>query len=112
MASKRVAGALDLLVQGYSVEQVKEWLSKEKKIGKKEAERVFIAVGKELAALAAGPKSHASGFCLAASRSLYQKMLSVGDFGGALRAVQEIARLSQIYEEDTADADDLKGPLI
>ena len=38
------------------------------------------------------------GFLQAAVRSLFQRMIEVGDYPGALRALQELAKLSNAYQ--------------
>ena len=44
------------------------------------------------------------GWCLEASRDLYRKMLEVGDFAGALRAVSEANKIGeQIRQQDDDD---------
>lgn len=40
------------------------------------------------------PNSVRKGWCLEAMRELYRRMLASGDYSGALRAVQEISKLS------------------
>jgi len=42
------------------------------------------------------PKAVRLGWCIEAFRHLYQKMVSTGDYSGALRAVQEIAKMADV----------------
>jgi len=42
------------------------------------------------------PKAVRLGWCLESYRHLYQKMVSTGDYSGALRAIQEIAKLADV----------------
>jgi hypothetical protein len=42
------------------------------------------------------PSEVRRGWCLEAYRDLYRKMVSTGDYTGALRAVQELAKLSDV----------------
>lgn len=42
------------------------------------------------------PRAVRRGWCIEALRHLYQRMVSTGDYTGALRAVQEIAKMADV----------------
>lgn len=46
------------------------------------------------------PKTVRRGWCLEALRDLYQKLVATGDYVGAIRAVREIAKLSDLYNAE------------
>lgn len=94
MNEKIIAKIQRLIVQGYSQADVLEWAKKEYP---KEKE---VALYKKAVACFsdhAMNKVERLGFCLESTRYLFQKMVEVGDYNGALGAVKELAKLSDSY---------------
>lgn len=101
MKENLVSAVQRLIVQGYGKADVEEWLKKEHP--KQKTDEIY-KTAVDFFTEHAMTKSARLGFCQEASRLLYQKMLYVGDYPGALRATQELARLSNAYE--TAKSED------
>lgn len=57
-------------------------------------EKTITEALQSFAAMAQQPADAVRGWCLAATRDLYRKLNSVGDYTGALRAVQLLDRLA------------------
>jgi len=81
-----------LMVDGYSLPTIQESLAG------KCSQAAAIALIKEAVAtfeeMAQEPEQAIKGFAMCASRELYRRMLEVGDFTGALRAVKQLQELS------------------
>lgn len=84
------------------LEQVKKWIlqgNSEHDIAEAIREKwpdvktrpVIVAVMTEVAKSAAADPRAVAGWCIEATRHLYQRMVEVGDFPGALRAVKQLA---------------------
>lgn len=58
-------------------------------------EALLLAVAGKLSEAAETDPDLVRGFCIEATRNVYQKMLAVGDLTGALRAIKQLAELSQ-----------------
>jgi len=108
-----VLATMRFLLDGRSREEVEVYLRSErvKDPGKviEEAKRRFQLVADE-------PPRTRLGFCQAAALTLYQRTLEVGDHPSALRALQELAKLSNAYQvaKESTPADegeDLDGLL-
>lgn len=56
-------------------------------------EKIKGEIYDELALVAAADPDTLTGWCLEAYRELYRRMISTGDYSGAIRAVREIQNL-------------------
>lgn len=91
------------LVEGHSNVDIMEYLDKQS-FTAEDIALVFEQVLANFVKAANLPRSVRRGWCLEALRDLYQKLVSTGDYVGAIRAVREIAKLSGLY-----NAGDSKG---
>ncbi len=83
-----------LILQGYGKSDVIEWINKEHP--KENGAKLYKKVISHLSDNTIGKAGHL-GFCRESVRFLYQKMVESGDYTGALRAIQELAKLSDSY---------------
>jgi len=90
-----VAQTIRNLLAGHSPTDVKEWLAEEAKPFEPEA--IIREALEALRLLAAEPADTKLGFCQEAARDLYRRSIEVGDFAGALAALKEFAKLSNLY---------------
>jgi len=56
------------------------------------------------------PRAVRRGWCIEALRGLYKKLITSGDYAGAIRAVKEIATLAGLYEHGD-DTNQTKGEI-
>lgn len=59
---------------------------------------ILSAAVNQIAASADYDEAMVLGFCLEATRHLYQRMLSIGDFSGALKAIQQLHKFAASVE--------------
>jgi hypothetical protein len=57
---------------------------------------LIVAALQEITAASQTPPDLAIGWCLQSTRELYRRMVEVGDFTGALRAIKLLADLQQL----------------
>ena len=93
---------LRLMLAGHSEAEVRALLKKE--APRLKADAVLGEVATHLANVAAQPDDVRRGYCLEAARELYRRMVEVGDFAGALRALQELGKLAQLHQKTAAAA--------
>lgn len=106
MKENIIAQVQRLIVQGHGKADVLEWLKKEHPKEKGEAlYKKAVAFFTDHAM----NKIERLGFCQESARYLYQKMVEVGDYSGALRAIQEVAKLSDSYETAKSIEDEPGG---
>lgn len=85
------------MVEGNSAADIIEYL-RGQKMTTEEAALIFEQAISGLVRAATLPKAVRKGWCLEALRDLYRKLVASGDYAGALGAVKEIAKLSDIYK--------------
>ena len=83
--------AFRLLLEGHQEEDVREWLLEN--YSRRNAHHVLAAVRRKLEAVAALPTQARLGLVILSLEELYRRMLEVGDYAGALKARNELARL-------------------
>lgn len=88
-----VQSAVQWIIDGAPVYDVR--LNLEKHFPDENPDRIFMAAAAEIQAAAAMPEDALRGFALMATRNLYQKMNSIGDFAGALAAVKVLINLNR-----------------
>lgn len=88
------------MTEGQSNADIIEYLQ-ENKMTTDEAALIFEQALANFVKAANLPRSVRRGWCLEALRDLYQKLLTTGDYAGAIRAVQEIAKLGDLYKSDS-----------
>jgi hypothetical protein len=108
---KALSESIKLTLEGNTDADIKEWLAgtypeiKANKILKKIPEYLKDKAGED--------KEIILGFCLEGARDLYRNLVKIGDFTGALKALQELAKLSrstrQTAKQETAPEVDGKG---
>jgi len=76
------------MVEGYRVEDISQLI--ERDFPDEDREHLFLCVGEYFASLSRANPSVLTGWCYDATRELYQRMLAVGDFTGALRAIKQM----------------------
>jgi hypothetical protein len=63
---------------------------------------ILTAAMDEIAVTGHTARASLVGFCLAASKELYRRMIEIGDFPGALRAVKQ---MHEIWQTDRGEGD-------
>lgn len=86
--------ARKLLLQGHTPEDIADYLKKE---GARDPRRAIREAITAFEALAKIPPEARLGFCQDAARELYRKCLEVGDYAAALKALRELATLTDSY---------------
>lgn len=89
------------MVDGQSAPAIREALGQIYPDAKPDA--VIKRVAAEFAAFSHEPADAVRGWCMASARELFRQMKSVGDYTGALRAIQLIAKLADKAPEDAID---------
>ena len=69
-------------------------------------DKLIVQALKSLESSAGRWRGLAMGFCYEASRELYRRMVEIGDFPGALRAVKQLADLRKAEERLPPDEDE------
>lgn len=92
--TKEIVG---LFLQGGSLLDVENyikarWPKKDARVMARKALEYFALVASE-------PAESLYGFCLAGLRDMYRQLVNVGDFAGAVRALQELAKITERVEE-------------
>jgi hypothetical protein len=90
----------EFMVEGQSNANIIEYLQS-KEMSLEDAALVFEQALANFVKSANLPRSVRRGWCLESLRDLYQKLVSTGDYVGALRAIQEIAKLADLYKSDS-----------
>jgi len=62
---------------------------------KQNPDRILEAAAEHFTRLAQAPPDALLGWCLAATRDLYRKLVDVGDYSGALKAIKLLHDLAQ-----------------
>jgi len=83
---------IDWLLTGASEQQIREALSE--KYPDVNASEVMVEVQTQLQAAGRPNTDAVKGWALMAYRKIYQQMLQIGDYAGALKAVKEITNLT------------------
>lgn len=83
---------IDWLLTGASEQQIREALSE--KYPDVNAAEVMVEVQTQLQAAGRPNTDAVKGWALMAYRKIYQQMLQIGDYAGALKAVKEITNLT------------------
>jgi len=90
-----VTQTVKMLLDGHSETDIREYLLE---YGKPQKPKLIIRAALDnFKTIAAAPKATRLGFCQEAARELYRRMVEVGDYAGALRAIQELAKLTDAY---------------
>jgi hypothetical protein len=71
-----------------------------------DAQSLIVNVLKDLEKKSDTSPDLALGWCIEATREMYRRMVEIGDFPGALRAVKQMAELSKVIR-DKADMKDM-----
>ena len=90
-----VKDVFNFIVDGHSNTDIFEYLN-ENGIRGAAAREIFEKALEKFMKSTQMPTEIRLGWCLEAYSRLYQKLLSSGDYAGALRAVQEIAKLTEV----------------
>lgn len=85
----------NFLVEGNSSADILEYLEAQRMTPEAAKTCLQNALAK-FVKIARLPSEVRRGWCLEAYRDLYRKLVSTGDYAGALRAVQEIAKLADV----------------
>ena len=83
---------LKWITAGHDEKQIREALAA--KYPDADPAKTLRAVMEHLANVGAADPQVIDGWCFESARDLYQKMVEVGDFANALRAIKEIHRLA------------------
>ena len=76
------------MIAGNRGEDIKEALSKE--FPSQDEGKVIASAAEHFKKLANSNDNVLRGWCLDATRDIYQKMVSIGDFSGALKAIKQL----------------------
>lgn len=88
------------ILEGHRDADIKESLAEA--YPKEDAGKLIADTLKYLAIVSRSDTTVLRGWCLEAYRELYRKMVDVGDYAGAIRAVKELHKIAQAanYDED------------
>jgi hypothetical protein len=86
---------VNFLIEGHGNRDIIEYLESQQ-MPAAEAKAVFEDALKKFIKAANLPKAVRRGLCLEMYRDLYRRLVATGDYAGALRAVQELAKLSDV----------------
>lgn len=106
-----VSQAMRLLLEGHARADIRELIAKA--APGQDPDRVLRLAVRRFAVIAKEPKQARLGFCQEAARELFRRMMDTGDYAGALRAVQELAKLSDAYSAGkhlTREPDEVDTP--
>tara|TARA_Y100000296_G_C5144350_1_gene242861 strand:- start:522 stop:914 length:393 start_codon:yes stop_codon:yes gene_type:complete len=92
-SDKALSESIKLTIEGNADADIKEWL--EETYPNLQARNILKRIPVYLKEKATEDKTVILGFCMEATKDLYRNLLKVGDFTGALKAVQELAKLSR-----------------
>ena len=90
-----VQGVFDFLIAGHGNANILEYLET-REVTPAQAKDILEEALTKFLKSAALPKSLRRGWCLEAYRELYRKLVETGDYSGALKAINEIAKLSDL----------------
>ena len=96
--SQLIKAVFDFIIDGHSNSDIFDFLI-ENGAGTEESKLIFEDALRKFMKSTQMPVEVRMGWCLEAYSRLYQKFMSSGDYPGALRAVQEIAKLTEIKGE-------------
>ena len=82
-----------LMVEGHRSENIVEYIRKT--YPNESIEELLNAAGEYFSGLSEADPKVIAGWCFDATRELYQRMIAVGDFTGALRAVKQLRDLAK-----------------
>lgn len=85
------------IIEGHSKDDIIEFISDS---GEEEPEKIFAAALIKFSQHGLAEDAIKKGFACAAVQTLYQKMLEVGDFAGALSALKEFSKLNNLYDKE------------
>ena len=111
MSDKALSESIKLTLEGNSEADIKEWLTGTYPDVK--ASKILKQIPEYLKEKAGEDKEIILGFCMEGARELYRNLVKIGDFTGALKALQELAKLSRSSKvgakQETAPKADGKG---
>lgn len=93
---------VDLMIDGMPTPYIIEHLES-KQIPKDEMALIIEQALAKFVKSARMPATVRKGWCLEALRELYRLMIKAEDYGGALGALKEIAKLSALYTSNNSD---------
>lgn len=93
MSEKALSESIKLTLEGNSEADIREWLAGTYPDIK--ANKVLKQIPEYLKEKAREDKEVVLGFCIESARELYRNLVKIGDFTGALKALQELAKLSK-----------------
>lgn len=100
------------IIEGHSNDDILEYLEASN-MTLDQAKILFEEALKSFVKAANLPKSVRLGWCLEAYRDLYRRLLETGDYSGALKAIQEISKLSVLNKKESSphDKNDIKDEI-
>lgn len=107
---KALSESIKLTIEGNTEADIREWLSQTYPDIK--ATKILKMIPEYLKEKAGEDKTVILGFCLEATKDLYKNLLKIGDFTGALKAIQELSKLSKNTKQSAKEepvSDDGKG---
>lgn len=107
---KALSESIKLTIEGNTEADIREWLSQTYPDIK--ATKILKLIPEYLKEKAGEDKTVILGFCLEATKDLYRNLLKIGDFTGALKAIQELSKLSKSTNQSAKEqpiSDDGEG---
>ena len=107
---KALSESIKLTIEGNTEADIREWLSQTYPDIK--ATKILKMIPEYLKEKAGEDKTVILGFCLEATKDLYRNLLKIGDFTGALKAIQELSKLSKSTNQSAKEqpiSDDGEG---
>ncbi len=94
-----VENVFNFLIEGHGNANIIEYLET-REVTTAQAKSILEEALTKFVKSAALPKSLRRGWCLEAYRELYRKLVETGDYSGALKAVNDIAKLSDLLSSN------------